>query len=118
MKSKINLEWLYAAGIRALRTVSQTALGMFSVGMAMDEVNWKYIFSVALVSGVYSLLTSFATTLPELGADGVLEIDTTNHETSVFRFTLNNEPETLIDKKLVKFSVDSHANLSQNKHTL
>lgn len=61
-----HLKWLQAASIRALRTVAQTALGMFSVGMAMDQINWIQVASVAVVSGIYSMLTSIATTLPEL----------------------------------------------------
>lgn len=63
---KYNLNWLMAALIRAIRTVAQTALGMFTVGMAMDEVNWKYVVSVSLVAGIYSMLTSLATGLPEV----------------------------------------------------
>ena len=69
MKNRMTLEWFEAAAIRAIRTVSQTALGMFTVGMAMDEVRWKYVISVSLVAGIYSLLTSFATNLPEVTAD-------------------------------------------------
>lgn len=58
-------KWIVAAGIRAIKTVAQTALSMFTVGMAADEVKWSYVGSVALVAGIYSLVTSIAG-LPEL----------------------------------------------------
>lgn len=64
-------KWVKAAGVRALKTIAQTALGMLTVGMAMEEVKWAYVGSVALVAGVYSLLTSIAG-LPEVEMDGDL----------------------------------------------
>lgn len=66
MKDKVLfLKWLKAAGIRAIKTVAQTALGMITIGAAMEEVKWLYIGSVALVAGIYSMLTSIAG-LPEV----------------------------------------------------
>lgn len=59
------IEWAKAAGIRAIRTMAQTALGMVTVGVAVEEIRWEYVGSVALVSGIYSLLTSIAG-LPEV----------------------------------------------------
>lgn len=58
-------EWIKAAGIRAIKTIAQTALGLLTVGAAISEVEWAHVASVALVAGVYSLLTSLAG-LPEL----------------------------------------------------
>ena len=58
-------KWLAAAGIRALKTVAQTALGFITVGMAIQDVDWKNVASVAIVAGIYSLITSLAG-LPEL----------------------------------------------------
>lgn len=57
--------WFKAAGIRALKTIAQTAVGMIAVGAAASEVNWLYVGSVSLVAGVLSLLTSVAG-LPEV----------------------------------------------------
>lgn len=57
--------WIKAAGVRALKTVAQTAVGMIAVGAAASEVNWVYVGSVSLVAGVVSLLTSLAG-LPEV----------------------------------------------------
>lgn len=58
--------WIYRAGIRAIKTIAQTALGFITVGMTVGEVDWKNVASVAIVAGVYSLITSLAG-LPELG---------------------------------------------------
>ena len=58
-------KWIKAAGIRALKTVAQTLLGYITIGLAMNEINWITAGSVALVAGIYSLLTSIAG-LPEL----------------------------------------------------
>ena len=65
MKQVFTVEWFKAAGIRAIKTMAQTALGMMTVGMAVEEIRWEYVGSVALVSGIYSLLTSIAG-LPEV----------------------------------------------------
>ena len=59
-------EWLKAAGIRALKTFAQTAVGMFGgelVGIV--DVDWVGVLSVAATAAVLSLLTSVAG-LPEL----------------------------------------------------
>ena len=61
-------KWLPAAGIRALRTFAQTAASLLTVGALASEVDWKMVFSVAAVAGVYSLLTSLAG-LPEIESE-------------------------------------------------
>lgn len=53
-------EWLKAAGIRALKTVAQTAVALISVGSLMSDVNWLQVGSAALLAGILSLLTSVA----------------------------------------------------------
>ena len=58
-------KWIHAAGVRAIKTMAQTAVSMFSVGAALSEVDWRYIASAAAVAGIASLLTSLAG-LPEL----------------------------------------------------
>lgn len=57
-------KWLKAAGIRAIKTVAQTAVSMLTVGQAVIEVNWVNVLSVSIVAGVISMLTSI-TGLPE-----------------------------------------------------
>ena len=115
--TKLNMEWFIAALIRAIKTVSQTALGMISVGAALGEINWQYVFSVALVAGIYSMLTSLAG-LPEVGTDGVLQIDKTSDSKDIYRLNLTIPLENLASKKTVVLSVDPNASLSQEKLTL
>jgi len=57
--------WFKAAIIRAVRTIAQTALSLFSVGMVMSEVDWAMVGSASVLAGIYSLLTSVAG-LPEV----------------------------------------------------
>lgn len=58
-------EWFRAAGIRAIKTFAQTFASMLTVGAAINEIDWKYVASVAVVSAIYSLATSLAG-LPEV----------------------------------------------------
>lgn len=71
---KLNLEWFQAALIRAVKTIAQTVVGMITVGAAFSEINWGYIWSVAAVAGILSLLTSVAG-LPETSVDEVVYVD-------------------------------------------
>ena len=64
-------EWLKAAGIRALKTMAQTALSMMTVGMVLEEINWLKVISASILSGIYSLLTSIKG-LPELNQPDTL----------------------------------------------
>lgn len=65
----MNTLWLYAALIRALKTVAQTAVASITVGALVSDINWGAVFSVAAVAGIASLLTSVAG-LPEAGGPG------------------------------------------------
>ena len=58
-------KWLKAAGIRAVKTMAQTAVSMLTVGQAVLDVNWLNVLSVSAVAGVISMLTSVAG-LPEV----------------------------------------------------
>ena len=58
-------QWLKAAGIRAVKTMAQTAVSMLTVGQAVLDVNWVNVLSVSAVAGVASMLTSVAG-LPEV----------------------------------------------------
>lgn len=61
----MNKKWWKAAGIRAVKTVAQTAVAMLPVGMMVQEVNWLMVAGTAALAGVASLLTSVAG-LPEV----------------------------------------------------
>ena len=61
----LNMEFWKAAGIRALRTVCQTAISTIGCAMAMEEVPWKYVVSASILAGILSVLNSIATGLPE-----------------------------------------------------
>lgn len=62
-------KWFKAALIRSLKTMAQTALSLFTVGLAVEEVAWLNVASVSLVAGIYSLITSIAG-LPEVESEG------------------------------------------------
>jgi len=58
-------EWLKCAGIRAIKTVAQTAVAMIGTSVVMDDVSWMMVGSASLLAGILSLLTSVAG-LPEM----------------------------------------------------
>ena len=58
-------EWFKAAGIRAIKTVAQTAVATIGTAVAMGDVNWVLVASDSALAGVLSLLTSIAG-LPEI----------------------------------------------------
>lgn len=63
---KVNWKsWFKAAGLRALRTVAQTAAATIGTTAVMQEIDWVMVGSTALVAGILSLLTSLAG-LPEV----------------------------------------------------
>jgi hypothetical protein len=67
MKNKgvFTKEWWVAGGIRALRTMAQTAIATIGTSAVMSEVNWLMVLSASLLSGILSMLTSIAG-LPEV----------------------------------------------------
>ncbi len=58
-------EWMKCAGIRAIKTIAQTAVALIGVGTVMSDVDWLMVASASLLSGILSILTSVAG-LPEL----------------------------------------------------
>jgi len=61
-------QWIKAAGIRAIKTMGQTAVATIGTSMVLSEVNWIMVLSAAVLAGGVSLLTSLAG-LPELSEE-------------------------------------------------
>lgn len=60
-KPSVNTQkWAKAAGIRAIKTMAQTAVAVIGTGAVISAVDWKMVVSSAVVAGVVSLLTSVA----------------------------------------------------------
>lgn len=58
-------QWLKAAGVRAVKTVAQTAIGAIGASAVISEVDWVVVLSASVLAGLLSLLTSIAG-LPEV----------------------------------------------------
>jgi hypothetical protein len=63
---EINKDFIKKAGIRALRTVCQTAIATIGTSAVMSDVNWPVVLSASLLAGILSILTSIVTGLPEV----------------------------------------------------
>ncbi|MDD6094648.1 MAG: holin [Clostridia bacterium] len=61
-------KWLKCAGIRAVKTVAQTAVASIGTGAVFSEIKWEAVLSASLLAGFLSLLTSVAG-LPECKGD-------------------------------------------------
>jgi hypothetical protein len=66
MKNEKAKKWLKAAGIRAIRTVAQSAIATIGTSAVLGEVNWLMVGSAAALAGILSILTSLSTGLPEV----------------------------------------------------
>lgn len=65
--------WAKAAGIRAIKTVAQTAVATIGTAAALGQVDWRLVASASVLAGVLSLLTSVAglPELPDADGDGI-----------------------------------------------
>lgn len=61
--------WIKASGVRALKTVAQTAVATIGTASVLGAVDWKMAVSASILAGILSLLTSVAG-LPELKEEG------------------------------------------------
>ena len=68
-KPNVNtIKWIKAAGIRAIKTMAQTAVAMLPAAATITAVDWKVVAGTAALAGVFSLLTSLAG-MPEENKD-------------------------------------------------
>ncbi|WP_368200660.1 holin [Agathobacter rectalis] len=62
-------KWFKAAGVRAVKTMAQTAIGVIGSSALISTVDWKVVLSASVVAGVVSVLTSIAG-IPEVESEG------------------------------------------------
>lgn len=62
-------DWARAAGMRALKTMAQTAVGLIGTSVVLTDVSWQVVVSASVLAGITSALTSVAG-LPELDTQG------------------------------------------------
>jgi hypothetical protein len=65
MQKENVIKWIKAAGVRAIKTIAQTAVATIGTAVAIGQVDWIMVLSASALAGVLSLLTSLAG-LPEL----------------------------------------------------
>lgn len=65
MRKETMKKWMKAAGVRAIKTMAQTAGATIGTAVVLGEVNWAMVVSAAVLAGILSMLTSIAG-LPEL----------------------------------------------------
>lgn len=66
--------WFKFAGMRAIKTIAQTAVATIGTSAVISEVNWLMVLSASMLAGILSLLTSIAG-LPELDSGSSEEVD-------------------------------------------
>ena len=56
----VTIKWIKAAGVRAIKTVAQTAVAIIGTSATMGNVDWKMVASASVLAGIVSILTSVA----------------------------------------------------------
>ena len=105
MNNIFTKEWLIPALNRAVRTMVQVALTMFTVGQRLTESDWVTILSCSIVAGIYSLGTSVVLGIPEGDAVGTVNLDKYEGDDIMYVSDLKIDPEKLKSKSTVTFNV-------------
>ena len=105
MNNIFTKEWLIPALNRAVRTMVQVALTMFTVGQRLTEIDWVTIISCSIVAGIYSLGTSVVLGIPEGDAVGTVNLDKYEGDDIMYVSDLKIVPEKLKTKSTVTFNV-------------
>lgn len=90
----MNSNWWKAAGIRAVKTVAQTAIATIGTAAVLEAVDWRVVISAAILAGLLSLLTSIAG-LPELDAAAYTEADTSRDD-------IERKAESVTDEDIIE----------------
>lgn len=98
-------EWLVPALNRAVRTMVQVALTMFTVGQKFTDIDWLTILSCSIVAGLYSLGTSVLLGIPEGNTDGTVNLDKYDGDEILYVSDLKLDPEKLKTRSTVTFKV-------------
>lgn len=87
-------KWIEAAGIRAIKTLAQTAIATIGTAAALGEVNWTLVASASALAAILSLLTSIAG-LPELDAAAYIEADASRDD-------IERKDESVTDEDIIE----------------
>lgn len=69
----MNQKFWKAAGIRAIKTICQTAIASIGTAAVLSSVDWKLVVSASVLAGILSVLTSISTGLPEVNEEDIAE---------------------------------------------
>lgn len=106
MNNIFTKEWLMPALNRAVRTMVQVALTMFTVGQKITDIDWITILSCCAVAGIYSLCTSVLLGIPEGTTDGTVNLDKYEGDEILYVSDLKIDPEQLKSRSTVTFKVN------------
>ena len=87
-------KWIEEAGIRAIKTLAQTAVATIGTAAALESVDWRMVLSASVLAAVLSLLTSVAG-LPELDAAAYTEADASRDD-------IERKDESVTDEDIIE----------------